>query len=66
MVWGFPLFMRGLGWLYAINCWGLSLGLVLSCPLIDWQPMAKGFFFSFYALINLLIQVIPKGLGYPQ
>jgi hypothetical protein len=50
MVWGFPLFARGLGWFYRMHCWGLGLVLVLSDPLVTWQPMAKGLFFSFYIL----------------
>jgi hypothetical protein len=66
MVWGFPLFMRGLAWFYSGNQLLETLVLVLSCPLMVWQPMAKGFCFSFYLLNNLLIQVIPKRLGYPH
>jgi hypothetical protein len=52
MVWGFPLFARGLGWFYSGNQLLETLGLVLSYPLLSWQPMAKGFFFFFYNLID--------------
>ena len=45
-----------------MQCWGLGLVLVFVYPLMVWQSMAKGFFFSFYVLNNLLIQVIPSYL----
>jgi len=58
MVWGFPLFVRVLGWFYSGNQLPETLGLVLSCPLIDWQPMAKGSFLFFYILNWQLIKIL--------
>ena len=63
MVWGFPLFARVLGWFYSGNQLLETLGLVLSCPLVQLQPMAKGFFFFFYILIAHYFKLLMKSLS---
>lgn len=63
MVWGFPLFVRVLGWFYSGNGKALALSLVLSCPLIGLEPMAKGSFLFFYILNWHLIKLLIKTLS---
>lgn len=62
MAWGFLVLMRVSGWFYSGNQLLETLGLVLSCPLIGLQPMAKGSFLFFYILnwhfFKLLIKTL--------
>ena len=62
-VWGFPLFVRVLGWFYSGNQLLETLGLVLSCPLIGLQPMAKGSFLFFYILNWHFFKLLMKSLS---